>query len=199
MATASVTEVTRLRGIITMIGIVRNRQVELARLGSGEREGTGLVWADGLVSLAGGGGSGHRCAARAVARLPGCGDAGRTELAGRCWPASGTSPDVLRATPAGRRRRQQERRPDRQASPSRRAGPATCDRSTARGEPIAVRRRLAYHPEQRAKSTESRSDSDRYLERADAMPGRLHPQPAQARPPVTASACRDRRLCPMPT
>ena len=65
-----------------------------------------------------------------------------------------------------------------QASPSRRAGPATCDRSTARGEPIAVRRRLAYHLEQRAKSTESRSDSDRDLERADAMPGRLHPQSA---------------------
>ncbi len=63
-----------------------------------------------------------------------------------------------------------------QALPSRRAGPATCDRSTARGEPIAVRRRLAYHPEQRAKSTELRSDSDRYLERADAKPGRLHPQ-----------------------
>jgi transcriptional regulator with XRE-family HTH domain len=39
-----------------------------------------------------------------------------------------------------------------QASPSRRAGPATCDRSTARGEPIAVRRGLAYHLEQRAKA-----------------------------------------------
>ena len=38
-----------------------------------------------------------------------------------------------------------------QASPSRRGGPATCDSSTARGEPIAVRRRLAYHPEQTAK------------------------------------------------
>ncbi len=41
----------------------------------------------------------------------------------------------------------------RQASPSRRAGPATCDRSPARGEPIAVRRRLAYHPEQSEKHT----------------------------------------------
>ena len=39
-----------------------------------------------------------------------------------------------------------------QASPSRRAGPATCDRSTVRGEPIAIRRGLDYHPEQRAKA-----------------------------------------------
>ena len=39
----------------------------------------------------------------------------------------------------------------RQASPSRRAGPAAWDRSTARGEPIAGRRGLAYHREQSEK------------------------------------------------
>ena len=37
------------------------------------------------------------------------------------------------------------------------------------GGPIAVRRGLAYHREQRARSTELRSDSDRYLERAEAQ------------------------------
>ena len=121
---------------------------------------------------------------RGFARLPGRGDAGRTELAERLLASQGKfAGDVLRATTpllpgkggTGARKSGGETK---QASLSRRAGPATCDRSTARGEPIAVRRRLAYHPEQRAKSTELRSDSDRYLERADAMPGRLHPQSA---------------------
>jgi hypothetical protein len=118
---------------------------------------------------------------RGFARLPGRGDAGRTELAERLLASQGKfAEDVLRATTPllpgkGDTGAKKSGGETRQASPSRRAGPATCDRSTARGEPIAVRRRLAYHPEQRAKSTESRSDSDRYLERADAMPGRLHP------------------------
>ncbi len=121
---------------------------------------------------------------RGFARLPGRGDAGRTELAERLLASQGKFAEaVLRATTAllpgkgdtGARKIGGETK---QASLSRRAGPATCDRPTARGEPIAVRRRLAYHPEQRAKSTELRSDSDWYLERADAMPGRLHPQSA---------------------
>ena len=121
---------------------------------------------------------------RGFARLPGRGDAGRTELAERLLASQGKfAEDVLRATTPllpgkGDTGAKKSGGETRQASPSRRAGPATCDRSTARGEPIAVRRRLAYHPEQRAKSTELRSDSDRYLERADAMPGRLHPQSA---------------------
>ena len=101
-----------------------------------------------------------------------------------CWPSQGKfAEDVLRATTPllpgkGDTGAKKSGGETKQASPSRRAGPATCDRSTARGEPIAVRRRLAYHPEQRAKSTELRSDSDQYLERADAKPGRLHPQSA---------------------
>src|SRR6266568_4153733 len=132
---------------------------------------------------------------RGFARLPGRGDAGRTELAERLLASQRTLVgDVLRATTpllpgTGGTGARKSGGQTTQASPSRQAGPATCDRSTARGEPIAVRRRLAYHPEQRAKSTESRSDGDRYLEHAGAMPGRLHPQSAQARPPVTASAC----------
>ena len=91
-------------------------------------EGRGLVLADGLVSLA--------------ERLL----ASQRKFAG----------DVLRATTAllparggtGAKKSGGETGP---ASPSRRAGAATCDRSTARGEPIAVRRGLAYHLEQRAK------------------------------------------------
>jgi hypothetical protein len=121
---------------------------------------------------------------RGFARLPGRGDAGRTELAERLLASQRKfAEDVLRATAPllpgkGDTGAKKSGGETKQASPSRRAGPATCDRSTARGEPIAVRRGLAYHREQRAKSTESRSGSDRYLERADAMPGRLHPQPA---------------------
>ena len=146
--------------------------------------------AAGLVSLAG-----RTAAAAAVtdargmtkrgfARLPGRGDAGRTELADRLLASQRKfAGDVLRATAPllpskGGTGANKSGGEAKQASPSRRAGPATCDRSTARGEPIAVRRRLAYHLEQRAKSTESRSGSDRDLERADAMPGRLHPQSA---------------------
>jgi hypothetical protein len=115
---------------------------------------------------------------RGSARLTGRGDAGRTELAGRLLASQRKfAGDVLRAiTPllpgkggTGAKKSGGE---------ARRAGPATCDRSTARGEPIAVRRGLAYHRAQRAQGTELRSDSDRYLERADAMPGRLHPQSA---------------------
>ena len=88
---------------------------------------------------------------RGFARLPGRGDAGRTELAERL-PASQrkVAGDVLRATAplllgkggTGAKKSGGEAK---QASPSRRAGPATCDRPAARGEPIAVRLRLAYH------------------------------------------------------
>jgi hypothetical protein len=158
------------------------------------------VLADGLVSLASLAGRTVVVAAvtdvrgmtkdvrgmtkRGSARLTGRGDAGRTELAGRLLASQRKfAGDVLRATTpllpgkggTGAKKSGGEAR---QASPSRRAGPATCDRSTARGEPIAVRRGLAYHLAQRAQGTELRSDSDRYLERADAMPGRLHPQSA---------------------
>ena len=133
------------------------------------------------------GGGGHRCAGddeAGFARLPGRGDAGRTELAERLLASQRKfAGDVLRATTPllpgkGGTGANKSGGQTKQASPSRRAGPATCDRPTARGEPIAVRRGLAYHREQRAESTQSRSGSDRYLERADPMPGRLHPQPA---------------------
>ena len=88
---------------------------------------------------------------RGFARLPGRGDAGRTELAERLLASQGKfAGDVLRATTpllpgkggTGARKSGGETR---QASPSRRAGPAACDRPAARGEPIAVRRGLAYH------------------------------------------------------
>jgi hypothetical protein len=93
---------------------------------------------------------------RGFARLPGRSAAGRTELAERLLASQRTfAEDVLRATTpllpgegdTGARKSGGETR---QASRSRQAGPATCDRSTACGEPIAVRRRLASHPEQRA-------------------------------------------------
>ena len=102
---------------------------------------------------------------RGFARLPGRGDAGRTELAERLLASQRTfAGDVLRATTpllpgTGGTGAKKSGGEAKQASPSRRAGPATCDRSTARGEPIAVRRGLAYHLEQRAKkrgSTERR-------------------------------------------
>ena len=121
---------------------------------------------------------------RGFARLPGRGDAGRTELAERLLASQGKfAEDVPRATMPllpgkGGTGAKKSGGETTQALPSRRAGPATCARPAARGEPIAVRRRRAYHPEQKAKSTQLRSDSDRYLERADAMPGRLHPQSA---------------------
>ena len=95
---------------------------------------------------------------RGFARLPGRGDAGRTELAECLLASQGKfAGDVLRATTPllpgkGGTGANKSGGETKQASPSRRAGPATCDRSTARGEPIAVRRRLAYHPEQRAKA-----------------------------------------------
>ena len=122
-------------------------------------EGRGLVSADGLVSLASPAGGRTVAAAvtdargmtkRGFARLPGRGDAGRTELAERLLAGQGVRPGrAARGTPllpgkggAGARKSGGETR---QASPSRRAGPATCDRPAARGEPIAVRRGLAYH------------------------------------------------------
>ena len=93
---------------------------------------------------------------RGLARLPGRGDAGRTELAERLLASQAKfAQDVLRATTPllpgpllpgkGGTGAKQSGGATRQASPSRRAGPAACDRSAARGEPIAVRRRLAYH------------------------------------------------------
>ena len=83
---------------------------------------------------------------RGFARLPGRGDAGRTELAERLLASQRTfAGDVLRATTPllpgkGGTGAKKSGGETRQASPFRRAGPATCDRSTARGEPIAVRR-----------------------------------------------------------
>ena len=88
---------------------------------------------------------------RGFARLPGRGDAGRTELAERLPGSQRTfAGHVPRATTplppgTGGTGANKSGGETKQASPSRRAGPATCDRSTARGEPIAVRRRLAYH------------------------------------------------------
>ncbi len=88
---------------------------------------------------------------RGSARLPGRGDAGRTELAERLLASQGKfAQDVLRATPpllpgTGGTGANKSGGETRQAAPSRWAGPATCDRSTARGEPIAVLRGLAYH------------------------------------------------------
>ena len=90
---------------------------------------------------------------RGFARLPGRGDAGRTELAERLLASQGTfAGDVLRATTpllpgTGGTGASKSGGEARQASPSRRAGPATSDRPAARGEPVAVRRGLAYHPE----------------------------------------------------
>jgi len=121
---------------------------------------------------------------RGSARLPGRGDAGRTELAERLLASQRTfAGDVLRATAPllpgkGGTGASKSGGETRQVSPPGGPGPPPAIGPAACGEPIAVRRRLAYHREQRAKSTESRSDSDRYLERADAMPGRLHPQSA---------------------
>src|SRR5208282_6727075 len=101
---------------------------------------------------------------RGFARLPGRGDAGRTELAERLLASQRKfAGDVPRATMPllpgrGGTGASKSGGETRRASSSRRAGPATCDRSAARGEPVAVRRGLAYHREQqRAKSTESRS------------------------------------------
>jgi hypothetical protein len=117
------------------------------------------------------------------ARLPGRGDAGRTELAERLLASQGKfAEDVLRATTPllpgkGDTGAKKSGGETKQASPSRRAGPATCDSPL----PAASRSRFAADLLtilSRAKSTELRSDSDRYLERADAMPGRLHPQSA---------------------
>ena len=94
---------------------------------------------------------------RGFARLPGRGDAGRTELAERLLASQGKfAEDVLRATTPllpgkGDTGAKESGGETKQAPLSRRAGPAICDRSTARGEPIAVRRRLAYHREQSEK------------------------------------------------
>ncbi len=95
---------------------------------------------------------------RGFARLPGRGDAGGTELAERLLASQGKfAGDVLRATTpllpgTGGTGAHKSGGEAKQASPSRRARTATYDRSAARGEPIAVRRRLAYHREQRAKA-----------------------------------------------
>ena len=70
-------------------------------------EGRGLVLRTGLCRWRrwradGGGGGGHQCAGmtkRGSARLPGRGDAGRTELAERLLASQGKfAGDVLRAT-----------------------------------------------------------------------------------------------------
>jgi hypothetical protein len=74
---------------------------------------------------------------RGFARLPGRGDAGRTELAERLLASQGKfAEDVPRATTRllpgkGDTGAEKSGGETRQASPSRRAGPATCGRSTA--------------------------------------------------------------------
>jgi transcriptional regulator with XRE-family HTH domain len=94
---------------------------------------------------------------RGFAPLPGRGDAGRTELAEPLPAGQRTfAGDVLRATcrcppgtgGTGARKSGGETT---QASPSRRAGPAPWI-GPLPSEPIAVRRGLAYHLEQRAKA-----------------------------------------------
>ena len=128
-----------------MISIVRNKQSRVNITGFRRVTGKGRGWceADGLVPLAGG----RTVAAvtdapgmtkRGFARLPGRGDAGRTELAERLLASQGTfAGDVLRATTpllpgTGGTGAKKSGGQTRQASPSRRAGPATCDRFTAR-------------------------------------------------------------------
>ena len=80
---------------------------------------------------------------RGSARLPGCGDAGRTQLAERLLASQGKfAGDVLRATTpllpgkggtgASKSGAKKSGGETRQASPSRRAGPATRDRPAAR-------------------------------------------------------------------
>jgi len=91
------------------------------------------------------------------ARLPGRGDAGRTELAERLLASQSTfAGDVLRATtplpparaaPAPARAAARPRRPHLRGGP----GPPPAI-GPLPSEPIAVRRRLAYHLEQRAKA-----------------------------------------------
>ena len=132
-----------------MIRIVRNRISLVSTTGfrrvSGE--GRGLVLADGLVSLASRAGrtvvaaavtDGRGMTKRGSARLTGCADAGRTELAERLLASQEKfAGDVLRATTpllpgkggTGAKKSGGEAK---QASSSQRAGPATCDRSTAR-------------------------------------------------------------------
>ncbi len=109
-------------------------------------EGRGLVLADGLVSLASLAGRRWRrpqvtdawgMTKRGFARLPGRGDAGRTELAERLLASEGKfAEDVLRATTpllpgkgdTGAKKSDGETK---QAPPSRRAGPARRFRATA--------------------------------------------------------------------
>ena len=173
-----------------MIRIVRNRLslVITTRFRRVSGEGPGLVLADGLVSLAGGrrrlrppvrgdAQAGFRAAAGAAVRradLAGGTAAGRPGEGRRDVPRA-TTPLLPGKGDTGAKNSGGETR---QASPSRRACPPPATGPLPGGEPIAVRRGLAYHLEQRANSTELRDDSDRYLEHADAIPGRLHPQPA---------------------
>ena len=179
-----------------MISTVRQGKVELTRLGSGgDRGDGGWCEADGRHRArradSGGGVTDARgmtkrgFARRRAAVMPG-GPSWRKRLLASQRTFAG---DVLRATtpmpparaaPAPARAAARPGRPHLPGGPR----PPPAIGPAARGEPIAVRPRPADHPEQRAKSTESRSDGERYLEHAGAMPGRLHPQPAQARPPV---------------
>ena len=109
-------------------------------------EGGGLVLADGLVSSASLAGRTVAAAVtdargmtkRGSARLPGRSDAGRTELAERLLASQRTfAGDVLRATTpllpgTGGTGAKKSGTEAKQASSSRRAGPATCDRPAAR-------------------------------------------------------------------
>ena len=91
------------------------------------------------------------------ARLPGRGDAGRTELAERLLVSqeksaqdmpSATTPLLPGKGDTGAKNSGGETR---QASPSRRACPPPATGPLSGGEPIAVRRGLAYHLEQSGK------------------------------------------------
>src|SRR6266568_4815707 len=76
---------------------------------------------------------------------------GWCEADGLVSPAGGRTVAAAVTDAQGMTKRGFARRPDQAGLtfPAGRARP--CDRSTARGEPIAVRRGLAYHLEQRAK------------------------------------------------
>ncbi len=108
-----------------MIGIVRNRQSKVNATGFRQVTGKGRrLVLGGRAGVAGGRSvvaaavtDARGMTKRGSARLPGRGDAGRTELAGRLLASQRKfAGDVLRATTAaprqGRHRRQEERRPD---------------------------------------------------------------------------------------
>ena len=117
---------------------------------------------------------------RVSARLPGRGAAGRTGLAERLLAGQGKlTEDVPRATAAAaarqgrhRRRRRAAAKPGGPHLPGGRA--RRRDRPAGRGEPIAVAADLLTILSRERKARTDGAAGDRNLERADAMPGRLH-------------------------